>query len=76
MDLDFFLEILGIRSTSGTEAALAGFLADNLQSPGCEVHRHEVGDGTFNLLFDWSGTGAPPFVFCTHMDTVPPYIRP
>ena len=76
MDLDFFLEILGIRSTSGTEAALAGFLADNLQGPGCEVHRHDVGDGTSNLLFDWSGTGAPPFVFCTHMDTVPPYIRP
>ena len=34
----------------------------------------EVGDGTLNVLLRWSGT--PRVVFCSHMDTVPPYIPP
>jgi acetylornithine deacetylase len=33
----------------------------------------EVGDGTVNLLLSW---GQPKVVFCSHMDTVPPYIPP
>jgi acetylornithine deacetylase len=33
----------------------------------------EVGDGTLNLFLRW---GTPHVVFCTHMDTVPPYIPP
>ncbi len=119
MDLDFFLEILGIDSTSGQERGLAEFLRgrlgmpgqavpfdsaqgtafDSAQGPGGSapltdrttapltdrttapltdrttgpaVHEFEVGDGTVNLLLDWSGTGKPSFVFCTHLDTVPP----
>ena len=92
MDLDFFLEILAIDSTSGQERRLAEFLKERLgrsfaaarddkaaAQDGClapEVREFEVGDGTVNLLLDWSGTGAPSFVFCTHLDTVPPYIPP
>lgn len=76
MDLDFFLEILGVPSTSGGERRIAEFLKERLLVPGCGVTGHEVGDGTLNLLFDWSGTGRPSFVFCTHLDTVPPYIKP
>ena len=82
MDLDLFLEILGVPSTSGEERRLAEFLKERLvfqpeaagEKP--QVTEHEVGDGTVNLLFDWSGTGHPSFVFCTHLDTVPPYIPP
>ena len=74
MDLELFLEILGIPSTSGEERRLADFLKDRLAAP--QVIEHEVGDGTVNLLFDWSGTGQPSFVFCTHLDTVPPHIPP
>lgn len=74
MDLELFIELLGVPSTSGEERALAGFLKERLAAP-C-VHEYELGDGTVNLLFDWSGTGRPSFVFCTHMDTVPPYIPP
>ena len=33
----------------------------------------EVGDGTLNLLLTW---GTPRIVFCSHLDTVPPYIPP
>ena len=80
MDLEFFMEILGVPSTSGEERGLAGFLKERMAGPSgpgsVEVHEFEVGDGTVNLLFDWSGTGRPSFVFCTHLDTVPPYISP
>ena len=37
------------------------------------VESMEVGDGTLNLFLKW---GTPKVVFCTHMDTVPPYIAP
>ena len=73
MDLELFLEILGIDSTSGSERRMAAFLKERLEG---EIHEYEVGDGTVNLLLDWSGTGHPSFVFCTHLDTVPPYIPP
>ena len=76
MDKDLFLEILGTVSTSGGERPLAEFLAERLPVPGCSATTFEVGDGTLNLLLDWSGTGHPSFVFCSHLDTVPPYIPP
>lgn len=52
---------------------MSGFLADALKTDKCTLERFEVGDGTENLLFSW---GKPTIVFCTHMDTVPPYIAP
>lgn len=55
---------------------MAEFLKGRLPLGDCAVRADEVGDGTLNLLFDWSGTGCPSFVFCTHLDTVPPYIPP
>ena len=76
MDLDFYKEILNIPSTSGEERRLSDFLKERLAGSGCSVNEYEVGDGTANLLFDWSGTSEPSFVFCTHLDTVPPYIPP
>ena len=79
MDLELFIEMLGIPSTSGEERRLADFLKErmsNLKPQAPEVIEQEVGEGSVNLLFDWSGTGRPSFVFCTHLDTVPPYIAP
>ena len=73
MDKELFLEILGIDSTSGKEAGLADFLAERLLTPYCRAEMFEVGDGTRNLLFSW---GTPKVVFCSHLDTVPPYIPP
>ena len=69
--IELFREILFLDSTSGKERALAEFLLDRLEAPSKEAF--EVGDGTLNLLFSW---GEPKVVFCTHMDTVPPYIPP
>lgn len=68
MDTRLFLEILRIDSTSGQEAELADYLAERLLTPKCRLER--FGD---NLLFCW---GDPQVVFCTHLDTVPPYIPP
>lgn len=73
MDLNFFHRILSVDSTSGREAELADILAVELDAPGRKVEVLEVGDGTKNILVSW---GNPKVVFCTHMDTVPPYISP
>ena len=67
----FFRDILEIDSTSGRERALAEWLLAHVEAPRAESF--EVGDGTLNLLFSW---GRPRLVFCTHLDTVPPYIAP
>ena len=71
MNLDLFKDILSIDSTSGKERSLALWLNDHLNAPSKQLM--EVGDGTLNLFLCW---GEPRVVFCTHMDTVPPYIAP
>ena len=78
MDLGFLRELLRIDSTSGKERKVAEWLAERL--PGMfpaanrpELRAEEVGDGTLNLLLTW---GNPRIVFCSHLDTVPPYIPP
>ena len=78
MDFNFFHELLSIDSTSGKEREVAEWLAERLpgmfpasNQPSLRVD--EVGDGTLNLLLTW---GSPRIVFCSHLDTVPPYIPP
>jgi acetylornithine deacetylase len=78
MDYTFFNELLAIDSTSGKERKVAEWLAERLPGMFPETNRpalrvDEVGDGTLNLLLTW---GKPRIVFCTHVDTVPPYIPP
>ncbi len=73
MNTELFINMLQIDSTSGREWSLSEYLATELQGEGCRLERFEVGDGTENLLFSW---GDPQIVFCTHLDTVPPYIPP
>jgi acetylornithine deacetylase len=78
MDFGFFKELLSIDSTSGKERKVAEWLAGRLPGMFPDGNRpalrlDEVGDGTLNLLLTW---GTPTIVFCTHLDTVPPYIAP
>lgn len=73
MDIELFLQMLDIDSTSGKEAEFADFLAGHLTSPRVRVERFDVGEGTYDLLFSW---GRPKVVFCSHLDTVPSYIAP
>lgn len=72
-DIRFFLEMLSIDSTSGSERPMAEWLAARLKTPGNEVHTFEVGDGTLNVRCDW---GTPRVFLCSHCDTVPPYFPP
>lgn len=71
MDFAFFKELLQIDSTSGKEREMALWLHEHLDAPAKQLM--EVGDGTLNLFLTW---GTPKVVFCSHMDTVPPYIPP
>ncbi len=70
-DKELFRNILSFDSTSGKERELAEWLHGHLEAPSKDLM--EVGDGTLNLFLRW---GTPRVVFCTHMDTVPPYIAP
>lgn len=69
--MELFREILSFDSTSGRERELGEWLAAHLEAPSVETF--EVGDGTLNVLLRW---GEPRVVFCSHMDTVPPYLPP
>ena len=78
MDFRFFQELLSIDSTSGKERDVALWLSERLPDMFPASNRpilrvEEVGDGTLNLLLTW---GSPRIVFCSHLDTVPPYIPP
>lgn len=75
MDIDLLLEMLRIDSTSSRERNFAMWLAGRLRAPGRRVETFEVGDGTLNLRVCW-GEADPQVVFCTHLDTVPPYFAP
>ena len=70
--MDLFRQILSFDSTTGRERALGEWLATHLETPSVETF--EVGDGTLNVLLKWGDE--PRVVFCSHMDTVPPYIPP
>ncbi len=72
-DMDLFLEMLNIDSTSSEERRFSEFLKGRLPDGRCRTESFEVGDGTENLLFSW---GRPGVFFCTHLDTVPPYFAP
>lgn len=73
METELFLQMLDMDSTSGREAGFAGFLAERLAGKGRRIETFEVGDGTKNLLVSW---GNPKVIFCSHLDTVPPYMAP
>ena len=73
MDTELFLQMLNIDSTSGNECEFADFLTARFAGPHRHIEVFEVGDGTRNILVSW---GTPKVYFCSHLDTVPPYIPP
>lgn len=83
MNTELFLQMLQIDSTSGSEGEFAAFLMERLATSGCRVEKFPVDSMASdapegisvpcNLLFSW---GTPKVLFCTHLDTVPPYIAP
>ena len=74
MNKELYLQMLQIDSTSGKEGEFAAFLSEKLRTSGCRVEEFPVeSSDTSNLLFSW---GNPKVIFCSHLDTVPPYIPP
>ena len=79
---DLFKEILSVDSTSGMERGFAELMESVLRREsglgGASgrmplIRRHEVGDGTQNLLCTWGcrENEMPKVCLCTHLDTVP-----
>lgn len=65
---------IAIPSVTGAERDYAEALARELGPLGFGVERQELVAGRFNLLARTSS--APQVVFCTHLDTVPPWFGP
>jgi acetylornithine deacetylase/succinyl-diaminopimelate desuccinylase-like protein len=64
------IDWIEIPSVSGEEADYGDALARALEAEGFATERQEVAPGRFNLL---ARAGRPEVVFCTHLDTVPPF---
>lgn len=71
--LDFLFKILEIDSTSGREEFAADYIAQNFKPAGAEMEIQYIPNGKKNVFFKW---GNPGIIFCSHIDTVPPYIPP
>lgn len=71
--LDFAFKIVAIDSTTGKEGKLADYLVKNFAPTGAKIELQKVTKNQKNLFFKW---GEPKIIFCTHLDTVPPYITP
>lgn len=71
--LDFLFKILEIDSTSGKEEFAADYIAQNFKPAAADMEIQNIPNGKKNVFFKW---GNPKIIFCSHIDTVPPYIPP
>ncbi len=71
---DKLQEWIAIPSVTGDEHDYAEALARELAPLGFGVERQELAPGRFNVLARTDR--APEVVFCTHLDTVPPWFGP
>jgi acetylornithine deacetylase len=71
--LDTLCDWIAIDSVTGREGDYGDALARHLAALGFDVERQAVEPGRFNVL---ARAGEPELVFCTHLDTVPPFFGP
>lgn len=64
------VDYIEIPSVTGSEEDYGNALVRSLERRGLAVERQEVEPGRFNIL---ARAGKPEVVFCTHIDTVPPF---
>lgn len=69
---DLAKQLISIESISGNEAAMADFLEDYLAKADFQVQSQPVAPKRRNLFAATHEN--PTVVFCTHIDTVPPFI--
>ena len=65
--------LVDIESVTGQEGPVGRFLLETLGQAGWETSPIAVDEQRFNV-FARPKQGAPAVVFCTHMDTVPPFL--
>jgi acetylornithine deacetylase len=68
----YIRRLVDIPSVSGDEGEVARFLRDDLTAKGFAVTLQEVVPGRLNVYAVTEGV-LPRVVFCTHIDTVPPF---
>lgn len=73
--IDRLMAWMAIDSTTGREAAYLRTLETELRGRGFSVERQEV-DGPERWNIVATRTGQTEVLFCTHVDTVPPFIPP
>jgi len=66
-------ELLGMDSSTGSEAGAVSFVSQWLMARGWNVRLQEVSRGRANVWASRSGNGV---TLSTHLDTVPPFIPP
>ena len=65
-------ELMRIPSLTGSEGEVGRYLAVYLERAGFEVATQEVGPDRWNVM---AGTAGAEVIFCTHIDTVPPFLE-
>lgn len=70
--LELAKKLVSIPSATGTEAEIADFLSGFLRSKGFKVKEQKVEGKRRNILALLQPK--PRAIFCTHMDTVPPFL--
>jgi acetylornithine deacetylase len=68
---DYVRRLVDIPSVTGSEREVAAFLEKDLRERGFSVRLQEVVDGRKNVYA--MGRVLPRVLFCTHIDTVPPF---
>jgi len=71
--IDTLLDWIAIDSVTGGEGDYADALIRFVEAAGFAAERQELAPGRFNVL---ARAGEPRVVFCTHLDTVPPWFGP
>lgn len=71
--IDFLLGLMSVDSTSGKENSAVEWLCNNYNPTGSQTVIQEIPNGKKNVFYKW---GEPKIIFCSHFDTVHPYIPP
>lgn len=71
--LKFLEDILLFDSTSGHENELVKFIFEKYKVNDCDIEIQKTSNGRKNIFYK---KGNPKIIFCSHLDTVPPYIPP
>lgn len=72
--IELLKQLVDIPSVTGSERAIADFIAGYFRREGLEVLDQPVEGTRRNVLALLGRRAGPRVVFCTHLDTVPPFV--